>query len=286
MKQSQIRGILSTCLLTIGVLTGCQNDQMVTPTQPDSVTENNQNAKTLAEVRLLRNADDSLEYVKSGKFAGKLAKRSNAYTYTEYTYDDSSGSLFIASKKYSKANNKLAYHRTYLIVNGRCISSKDITLQLSYNYKYNVLGSLVEIKRSNGLHTLTRQFSYKFIGPNKQRLDKITDIDEEAGPFMEHRFTYSSIPDKYPLNPQYTEHEMDKYLNIFGTFSDLLVQNIVADELEGPDGYMASHNYTYTLNADGYVTSKSNLYYPDANHSNYSEVLTEVREYVNAWQGL
>ncbi|MHA4736494.1 hypothetical protein [Dyadobacter sp. MSC1_007] len=283
MKRSQIPRILSACFLTTGLLMGCQNDQMVTPTQTDRVTENDENAKTLADVKLVKNADDTLEYVKFGKFADKLAKRSNAYTYTEYTYDDSPGNLLITSKKYSKANNKLVHHKTYLIVNGRCISSKDITQQYSYNYKYNALGSLVEIKRYTALHTLTRQFSYKPILLNKQRLDKITDIGE-AGPFAEYRFTYSSIPDKYPLNPLSTEQEMDKYLNIFGTFSDLLVQNIVKDELEGPDGYMPSNNYTYTLNADGYVTSSSNLYYPDINHSNYSEVVTEIREYLNVLQ--
>jgi hypothetical protein len=263
---------------------GCQNDQLVTPTQSDSVAENDQNAKTLAEVRLVKNADDSLEYVKSGKFSGKLARKSNVGTYTEYTYDDSFGSLLITSRKYSKANNKLSHHKTYLVVNGHCVSSKDITNQFSYNYEYNALGSLVEIKTYTGaLHTLTQQFSYKPIAINKQRLDKITNIGE-AGPFAEYRFTYSAIPNKYALNPKYTEHEMDKYLNIFGTFSDLLVQNIVLDELEGPDGYMPSNNYTYTLNADGYVTSSSNLYYPDINHSNYFEVFTEVRKYANVLQ--
>jgi hypothetical protein len=284
MKQSQIRGILLACLLTTGLLMGCQNDQMVTPTQTNSVTANDENAKTLAEVKLVKYADYSLEYVNSGKFAGKLARKSNAYSYTEYTYDDSPGNLLITSKKYSKANNKLVHHKTYLIVNGRCVSSKDITQQFSYNYKYNALGSLVEIKTYTGpLHTLTRQFSYKPILLNKQRLDKITDIGE-AGPFAEYRFTYSSISDKYPLNPLSTEQEMDKYLHIFGTFSDVLVQNIVKDELEGPDGYTPSNNYTYTLNADGYVTSISNLYYPDINHSNYSELITEVLEYVNLLQ--
>lgn len=141
------------------------------------------------------------------------------------------------------------------------------------------------MKRVAGPHSLTRQFSYKFIAPNKQRLDKITDIGE-SGPYIEYRFTYSSTPDKYPLNPKYTENEMDKYLNVFGTFSDMLVQNVVSDELEGPDGYMASNNYTYTLNADGYVATKTNLYYPDINHNNDSMVITEVLDYANTWPGL
>lgn len=220
-----------------------------------------------------------------GSLQASWQKKSYAYAYTEYTYDDSSGDLWITSKKYAKASNKLVHHKTYHVVNGRCVAGKDITYQFSYNYKYNALGSLVEIKRVAGIHTLTRQFSYKTIGLNKQRLDKITDIGE-SGPFAEYRFTYSAITDKYALNPLYTEPEMDKHLNIFGTFSDLLVQNVVMDELEGPDGYMASNNYTYTLNSDGYVTSKSNLYYPDINHSNYAEVFTEVLEYANSWQGL
>lgn len=271
--------------LITGVLLGCQNDQIPTPVASESITEINQHAKISAEVLLVKDGDYSLEYIPSGKFAGKLAKVSNIYNYTDYSYNDSTGDLWITSKKYSKASNKLVHQKTYHIVNGRCVSGKDLTQQFSFTFQYNVLGSLVEMKRVAGVHTLTRQFSYKFIAPNKQRLDKITDIGE-SGPYIEYRFTYSSTPDKYPLNPKYTEHEMDKYLNIFGTFSDMLVQNVVSDELEGPDGFIASNNYTYTLNADGYVTSKTNLYYPDINHSNYSEVLTEVLDYANTWPGL
>lgn len=279
MKQVHITGKLLMSLLVAGLLTACNSDQLIGPIQADSNTEISKNAKISSEVLLIKDGDDSLEYVKSGKFAGKLAKTSYSYGYTLYTYDDSAGDLWITSRKYSKASNKLVHHKTYQIANGRCIASKDLTNKFSYEYKYNSLGSLIEIKRFFGVHTLTQQFSYKAIAPNVQRLNKITHINE-SGPIMEYKFSYSPQQDKYFLNPYHTQ--LDKYLRVFGTFSDKLVQDVTTDYL---DGSASSNNYTYVLNGDGYVTSRTDLYHPNI-YEPYSDVSTQILEYTNAWQGL
>ncbi|MDR6803469.1 hypothetical protein J2Y45_000739 [Dyadobacter sp. BE34] len=279
MEAFQIAGKITKGLLLAALLAGCQNDQITTPSDVTSTVNNNQNAKMSAEVFLVKDGENSLQYLKFGKFAGKLWKVIDTYSYTEYTYDDSSGDLWITSKKYAKSNNKLANHKTYHIVNGRCVASKDLTSKFAYEYKYNVQGSLIEIKRYFGAHVLTQQFSYKAILPNTQRLDKITYIGE-SGPFMEYKFSYSAFQDKYFLNPYHTQ--LDKYLRIFGTFSDKLVQDVITDYL---DGTASSSNYIYTLNADGYVTTRTDTYYPNIYEPTF-DVLTDSLSYVTAWPGL
>lgn len=279
MNSFQIVGKALEGLVLAALLSGCQNDSLVHPPGITSTENNNQNAKTAADVFLVKDGENSLQYLKFGKFSGKLWKVHGPYAYTEYTYDDSSGDLWITSKKYAKSNNKLSNHKTYHIVNGRCVESKDLTYKFAFDYKYNAQGLLVEIKRYFGSHILTQQFSYKAILPNGQRLDKITHIGE-SGPFMEYKFSYSALQDKYFLNPYHTQ--LDKYLGIFGTFSDKLVQNVITDYL---DGTASSDNYTYTLNGDGYVTTRTDTYYPNIYEPAF-DVLTDSLSYVGTWPGL
>lgn len=266
-------------LALAALLAGCQNDSLVQPPGIPNTENTNQNAKITADVFLVKHGDNSLQYLKFGKFAGKLWKVHDPYAYTEYTYDDSSGDLWITSKKYAKSNNKLSSHKTYHIVNGRCVASMDLTSKFSYEYKYNAQGSLIEIKRYFGAHILTQQFSYKVILPNAQRLDKITYIGE-SGPFMEYKFSYSAFQDKYFLNPYHTQ--LDKYLRIFGTFSDKLVESVITDYL---DGTASSDNYTYTLNGDGYVTTRTDTYYPSIYEPSF-DVSTDSLSYITSWPGL
>jgi hypothetical protein len=275
MKSFQNIRITINILLTLTLLTGCQNDSIVVPGEVAATANGDKNAKIAANVLLVKDGENSLQYLKLGKFAGKLWRVSNVYSYTEYTYDDSSGDLWITSKTYAKSNNKLTHHKTYHIVNGLCVASKDLTNNFNYKYKYNVSGSLAEVTRFFGAQTLVQKFSYQAVFLKGERLDKITHIGA-SGPFMEYKFTYSPQDDKYPLNP--TQTELDKYLRIFGTFSDKLVQNVTVDYLNGT---ASAHNYTYTLNGDGYVTTRTDTYYPDI-YDPLFDVSTDTLSYVNS----
>ncbi|PSL32845.1 hypothetical protein [Dyadobacter jiangsuensis] len=279
MNSFQTAGKALKGLALDALLTGCQNDPLAPSPNAASSINNNKNAKITADVFLVKDGENSLQYLKFGKFAGKLWKVYGSYDYTEYSYDDGSGDLWITSKKYAKVNNKLTNHKTYHIVNGRCVASKDLTSKFTYEYKYNSQGSLIEIKRHFGAHVLTQQFSYKTTLPNTQRLDKITYIGE-SGPFMEYKFSYSAFQDKYFLNPYHTQ--LDKYLRIFGTLSDKLVQTVITDYL---DGTASSNNYTYTLNADGYVTTRTDTYYASIYEPAF-DISTDSLSYVTAWPGL
>lgn len=103
MKKIHIPQFLVKCPLIIGVLLGCKNEEISALVTIDSIAKIDQNSKVAAGVLLVKDGEYSLEYIPSGKFAGKLAKVSNAYGYTDYSYDNSTGDLWITSKKYSKA---------------------------------------------------------------------------------------------------------------------------------------------------------------------------------------
>lgn len=285
MKIIHITSNLLNSIFLSGLIIACNNDQVVNPVQTDSATEVNKNAKITSEVLLIKDGDNSLEYVKSGKFAGKPARAENSTHFKEYTYDEINGDLWITSKVHSKATNAMVTEEKYRVSNGRCVESKDLTSKHSFEYKYNASGFLTEIKALFAGIPTTIQYTYKAIGlPGAQKLDKITYIGAN-GPFKEYRFNYSSKQDKYFLNPDHTH--LDKYLKIFGKFGDMLIQDVTTEYLDpDPANQLVSFDtYTYILNGDGYVTSRTREYYPYKYEPN-KEVKTDLLTYTNAWQGL
>lgn len=93
--------------------------------------------------------------------------------------------------------------------------------------------------------------------------------------------TYSQKPDNYALNPDYTD--LDKYLPIFGQFSDLLPEAYVEDSKKA-DGSQLSHKFTYGLDNDGYVTWEQIEH--SAGNGSPKWYDSAILQYSSNWQGI
>lgn len=266
MKHLKISGNLLTSLLLAGLLSSCHNDESITPPGQSAIEVNDENAKLISTPKLSKDGTRTLEYVALGRYAGKLSKVIEASHYTEYSYNDNNGStdLWITSKRYANANNTLEHEIKYQIVNGKCISSRDATNNIEYDYIYNAAGRLVEIKGLQNGSAYKIVFDHAYFSATKEyRLRTIT-VHESTGPVGQMAFHYTgqggtAIEDKYPLNP---DIGLDRYLRIYGKFSDVLVQEITVSQLNAPNQPVTYTKLTYSTNADGYVTTRVTEYHP------------------------
>lgn len=290
MKQFRISGVVFKCLFLAGIMTACNHDDVVNPTETAGVQANNQNAKISSLTRLVKDGERTIQYVKSGKFFGKISALSEPiwsnYRY-EYTYDDSnpSGDLWISKKQYQKSNGLFVQEWKYKVVNGRCITSESIAQGYYFEYLYNPQGLLDEIKMSvKGSVSGTWKYSYNYnAATNAYRLVKITENSVQFGPKLEFTFTYTSTPDKYPLNSP--DGNIDKYLPIFGKFSDVLMQKRTTKSLEYPNNPLEHENYTYITDNDGLVTTKTRVI-TTGNNPPSGAGYTETLKYSDNWQGI
>lgn len=252
-------------MLLAGLLGACQNEDALIPSESNSTLLNDQNAKTTAEIKLVKNGETTLQYIKSGRFTGNLSKVSEVAYYTNYSYDDSSGDLWITSKCYAKTSNALVKEIKYQISNNRCIKSIDVTNGRNYEFKYNETGRLNEINESGGGPSQKHVFKYDYISDlGVERLNEITSSNS-AGPFKRVNFFYTvggqpSKQDKYHLNPD--NSGLDKYLPVFGKFSDALVQRAQITPLPYTNQSKPFFQYYYGLDYNGYVSSVTKEYYP------------------------
>jgi hypothetical protein len=197
----------------------------VSPTGSDGVSVNDRNAKITSLTRLTKEGDASIQYVKAGKFLGKVSKLTtepnHSFNY-EYSYDDNNpqGVLWITRKQVKKSDGKTTNVSTYKIINGSCFTSTGSDGS-NYEYIYTPQGQLSEVKISkNSLKTGSVNFAYNYhSATNSYRLHSLTELG--VGDF-ELTFTYTSIPDKYSLRnplialPSSGEHgNMDANLPIF-----------------------------------------------------------------------
>ncbi|SDF26079.1 hypothetical protein SAMN04487996_109336 [Dyadobacter soli] len=95
-------------------------------------------------------------------------------------------------------------------------------------------------------------------------------VHESSGPVSQLAFSYvgpggALTEDKCPLNP---EIGLDRYLRIYGKFSDLLVREITVSQLNAPNQPITYSKLTYATNADGYVTTRVTEYHPLGKGSN------------------
>lgn len=146
MKQSTNSCNSLKWLLLAAIFTACNTDQIV-PSKETAQVVSNQNAKGNVLLRLVKRGATNIQYVKSGKFFGKVSKVTGATYRTEYTYDDNNpgGLLKINSKRYNKLTNALVEEIQYKVSNGFCIGSSNATT-LAFSEYYYAQNHLDEIK--------------------------------------------------------------------------------------------------------------------------------------------
>ncbi|ACT95718.1 hypothetical protein [Dyadobacter fermentans] len=267
MKKLHIAGNLLKGVLLAGMLTACQNEDVLNPKSQESGIRNEAEAKVNAELRLVEDGYNKLKYIKAGRLAGKLSKISGSTLYTEYSYDDSTGDLWITSKQYYKANNQLCKEIAYQIKYGKCVKSIDKTNNITREYKYNEMGYLQEVSIIGSALSQKSIFTYQQIalGLDSKRLDYITSYNSFGAPYERINFFYDyngspAKADKYFLNPEHTS--LDPYLPYFGKFSDALVQRVQITPLPYNGQTKPFYQFFYGINADGYASSRHREFYP------------------------
>lgn len=274
MKQIRIAGSLLKCLALAGLLSACNNDQTIAPTENTGLSVSDQNARLSPLLRLINDGGRTIQYVNSGKFLGRISKvhkgPSDDY-YATYNYDDNnpSGELWISKKKYQASSKSFIGEHKFKVVNGRCIQSQNDAGE-SFEYKYNAQGYLIEIIKSDqGLVVESWTYKYNFI-------NQLGIVEHKSGGVMDHKYhiTYEPIEDKYPLNIELGI--VDKYLPIFGKNINPVIHEIKDTTPKGT----FSHIYysDHKTDSDGLVISKRVV--------QKSATWTETSSYSTHWQGL
>ncbi|SDH14852.1 YD repeat-containing protein [Dyadobacter soli] len=290
MKKLQLAGNLLKALMLAGVMTACQNQDAVAPLESTTPLME-QAAKTNAELKLVKDGTTNLQYIKQGRLTGKLSKVSETAFYTQYSYDDSTGDLWITSKRYNKSSNVLVQEIKYKIVNGRCVTSINQTTNWTSEYKYNEMGRLDEVNLSSGALTQKHTFTYDNVANSigKERLKEIIK-SSPIGPYQQINFFYTlegsaEKLDNYPLNSEHLG--FDKYLPYFGKFSDVLIQQVQITPLPFTNQAKPYYKHYYTINSDGYLIGRNIEYFP-LGYGKEAGKMTfyNVHQYSSNWQGI
>lgn len=260
-------------LALAGLMTACNHNDVVNPTGTTGVTNSDQNAKISPLIKLVKHENNTIQYVKSGRFFGKISQV-NKYPsddyYTTYSYNDSnpSGELWISKKRYKSSNNLLVSEEKFKVVNGLCIYS-ETGLGSTFEYKYNPQGYLDEIKLYNNQAQSISSWTYKY-----DFTSRLTSIDY-GKPSHNYELKYGPSQDKYHLNNEYGIP--DKYLQIFGQHSNPLIHIIVDQNLQTNTTVETYYN-GYQMNNDGLVDSR--------NVTKNGAVHVETFNYSDNWQGI
>ena len=289
-------GSLFKCFLLAGLLTSCENDQAVAPTGTDGITVNERNAKASLLLRLTKVDNNNIQYVKSGKFFGRIARINSTFNgvdhYTEYTYDDNNpaNTLWISAKTYNQVTKQLGVETKHQVANGRCVASSTVTSfsTYSYEYKYNAVGLLEEIKQLPPYagSWISKKFTYLFNpATSTHRLDKISSYSTN-GLVTQIKYTYSSKKDNYSLNPSEDQSiPLDTYLPIYGYFSDVLPESVEHSNVNS--GVNIYNKVDYLFDSDGYVISRTRELHPFGKGSNINvSTSTSTFQYSTGWQGI
>lgn len=277
MKRIHVAGNLLKSLILAGLLTACNHDQAITPVEAPDITANHQNAKISSLLRLVNDSGHTIQYVKSGKFFGKLSRVDKGPWddyYVTYTYDDNnpSGDLWISKKTYKSSNNSFVKEHKFKVVNGFCVQSENDT-GTTFEYKYNLQGYLDEVKQFDQ-GVLLESWKYKYDWT--YRLNTI-EHKKDGKPYHSYHFVYKQIEDKYPLNTEYGIK--DKYLPFFGKRSNQVIQEIVDQNFTTNITGIKTYYSSYVTDSDGLVTSREKV--------ESSAVSTETFKYsASSWQGI
>jgi|GEM_PF-1739180 len=290
MKKLHITGNLLKALILGALMTGCQNDDVLSPQETAGVTVNDESAKINAELKLVKEGLTTLQYIKQGRFTGKLSKVSETAYYTQYTYDDSTGDLWVTSKRYNKSTNALVEEIKYKIINGRCTTSINLTTNWTSQFVYNEVGRLNEINLSSGSLSQKQVFTYDYNSTTgTERLRQVVK-STPAGAYQQINFLYTigvlpEKPDKYPLNSEHLG--LDRYLPYFTKFSDVLIQQVQITPLPYTNQAKPYYRYYYSINTDGYATGRNKEYFP-LGYGNEAGKLGfyGAFDYSTNWQGI
>ncbi|MET7254722.1 hypothetical protein [Dyadobacter fermentans] len=290
MKKLHISGNLLKVLLLGALLTGCQNDDVVSPQQTTDINVNDPNAKVNAELKLIKDGTAILQYVKQGRFTGQLSKVSETGSYVQYSYDDSTGDLWITSKRYNKSTNALIEEIKYKTVRGLCVTSINVTTGWTSQFSYNQGTRLGEITLTNGSMSQKHIFTYNYNPATAtERLSKIVK-STPVGDYEQIDFLYigtmaTEKKEVYQLNSKFIG--LDPYLPYFGKFSDVLIQQVFIKPLPYTNQTKPYYKLFYSFDAAGYVIGRNIEFRPlgwgnDAGMQN----LYNVYQYSTGWQGI
>lgn len=289
MKKLNIAGA-ALAMMLLGGITSCQNDDALAPQPGVTAQTGDQNARVTADLKLTKDGQNTIQYIKQGRDAGRLSKVSGPYQYTNYSYGDGGieGEYWITAKTYQKSNDALLKQMIYHVKNGRCVQSQDLTNNHVLDYKYNEVGRLDQIKYLGSSTKIDFSYIYNSAA-GAERLSKMI-YSNANGAYKQVDFYYSIglVPiktDKYPLNNENTD--LDKYLPIFGKLSDVLVQKVVVTPLPYTNQSQPCYKYFYDLDNNGYATFVQRIYFPikenmEAGKQTGSSILT----YSTNWQGI
>lgn len=262
----------SFCRLTMGLgsaallsLVSCQENTPIAPdAAPSEVTTNDLIVSVPKHYTLTKWGIDNLTYYADGRLKrvvhgadirGAVAVR------TDYTY--APGSIHALSF----VGNSPLWDQTYLIdePTGRCkaytglrylYSNSSATEKTDLTYTYDATGRL-KTSNDKANPAIRTEYVYNAAGD----LSRVTDYAMNYNAFAiyvksDYKFAYDQpvgdpiLADLHPLN-----HELaippDPYLPIFGKQTKHLVK-LITSALD-----LSGRYYTYKLNADGYVTERS-----------------------------
>lgn len=290
MKKLHIPGNLLKALMLGALLTSCQTDDVLSPQETAGVTVNDQSGKVNAELKLVKDGLTTLQYVKQGRFTGRLSKVSRTGDYTQYSYDDSTGDLWITSKTYNKSTNVLVEEIKYKIVNGRCTTSINTSSNWTSQFVYNEVGRLNEINLSSGSLSQKRVFSYDYNSVTGVERLKQVIFSTPVGAYQQINFTYTlgiiaEKKDKYHLNSEHLG--LDRYLPYFTKFSDVLIQQVQITPLPYTNQAKPYYRYYYNINSDGYAMGRNKEFFPlgYGNEAGKQGFYTGL-DYSTNWQGI
>ncbi|SEJ31155.1 hypothetical protein SAMN05216327_108207 [Dyadobacter sp. SG02] len=254
MKQLTVTGTLLKGLVLASLLTGCQNDDVVTQNSQSGVMTNDRNAKTIFTPQLIKEGANELEYFGDYDLnRGKLKKLTNLPdgTYTEYQYN---GQTIVAQRR-KISTNALVYQVTYqLDASGRCVESLSTETNKPLKYEYGQLGRLVKVYNKNNSN---ERMEFQYAQNNAPLLNQINFFDQANTPTKEITYNYSvqaggQLENKYPTNPD-ALGTTSKYLPLFGVFHSNLPTLEGIKSLPWNGAPFPGNALTYSVNSGGYV---------------------------------
>ncbi len=257
-------------------LVSCQDRNLLTPERPaPTPTPTVQNldggisAGIPKKYTLTIHGQGSLTYLGDGRLQ-KVTYKPGTYLYNHTAY--SYGLLQVKTTSY--AGNQVGEENTYFtdVNTGRCYESNEksyvfysfgsIMNEQDYVYSYNAAGQLTSRARKNNPAQRT---AYTFNAAGD--LSKTTTYGANGIATAETTFTYALsaadplLTDRYLLNAGLSDLP-NPYLRIFGKLSKHLVKRITKKSQPGNQLHF-DFTYSYTLNADGYVTEQKMLNTPN-----------------------
>lgn len=238
----------------IAMLSGCQNEELITQQSQSDITVSERNAKIIFTPQLLKEGANELEYY--GDYSvnrGKLKKVSNAIegVYVEYQYN---GQTIVAQKK-KIATNALIYQVTYQLDGaGNCIESHSTETNKVWKYEYGQPGRLTKVFYQTNPN---ERMEFGYVQGSVAVLKDINFFNQANAKISETSYSYmtqggsSTTENKCPGNPDALGYT-SKYLPIFGTLLSYLPTYEVSKNTSTGQ-IISANSLAYVLNASGYV---------------------------------